>query len=165
MAREGDRYGPGQPGVSGQSPPRNTIRVRNQSASAPPAPVDAVRDLPVDDSPEQQVHLDAVVQSPPPDPQEDQSKQKRHGFFGRVLTEHAFTNGRLFVGELEDGRALFDRAFKTALRRSLARRPGNAAELLAYWLEQTRDGIDGLEDLLWKCVRVRSPLVRLLDRH
>ena len=30
-----------------------------------------------------------------------------HGFFGRVLTEHAFTNGRLFVGELEDGRAAF----------------------------------------------------------
>lgn len=58
---------------------------KNRShASAPPAPVDAVRDLPVDDSPEQQVHLDAVVQSPPPDPQDDQSKQKHHGFFGRV---------------------------------------------------------------------------------
>ena len=26
-----------------------------------------------------------------------------HGFFGRVLTEHAFTSGRLFDGALEDG--------------------------------------------------------------
>ena len=46
---------------------------------------------------------------------------------------------------------LFDRAFKTALRRSLARRPGDAAELLALWLEQSQDGIDELEDLLCKC--------------
>ena len=45
----------------------------------------------------------------------------------------------------------FDRAFKTALRRSLARRPGDAAELLGYWLDHSQDGIDGLEDLLWKC--------------
>jgi exodeoxyribonuclease V beta subunit len=82
-----------------------------------------------------------------------------HGFFGRVLTEHAFTNSRLFVGELEDGRALFDRAFKTALRHSLARRPGDAAELLAYWLEQTRGGIDGLESLLWKCHSSRRKIL------
>jgi exodeoxyribonuclease V beta subunit len=86
-----------------------------------------------------------------------------HGFFGRVLTEHAFTNGRLFVGELEDGRALFDRAFKTALRRSLARRPGDAAELLAYWMEQTRDGIDGLENLLWKCHSSRRRILPSFD--
>ena len=81
-----------------------------------------------------------------------------HGFFGRVLTEHAFTNGRLFVGDLEDGRALFDRAFKTALRRSLARRPGDAAELLAFWLEQSQDGVEELENLLWKCHNSRRQI-------
>jgi len=82
-----------------------------------------------------------------------------HGFFGRVLTEHAFTNGRLFKGELEDGLALFDRAFKTALRRSLARRPGEASELLACWLEQFQDGIDRLEELLWKCHKSRRRIL------
>jgi len=74
-----------------------------------------------------------------------------HGFFGRVLTEHAFDNGRLFEGMLEDGRTLFGRAFKQVLRRSLARRPGGPAELLALWLEQTSEGVEGLEDLLYKC--------------
>ena len=74
-----------------------------------------------------------------------------HGFFGRVLTEHAFTSGRLFDGALEDGRELFGRAFKTALRRSLARRPSDAADLLALWLEQGRGGIEKLEALLWTC--------------
>jgi exodeoxyribonuclease V beta subunit len=74
-----------------------------------------------------------------------------HGFFGRVLTEHAFSGGHLFDGTLEDGRALFGRAFKTALRRSLACRPGAAANLLALWLEQDQGGIDVLEGLLWRC--------------
>jgi exodeoxyribonuclease V beta subunit len=74
-----------------------------------------------------------------------------HGFFGRVLAEHAFTGGRLFKGTLEDGRGLFGRAFKSALRRSLARRPGPAADLLALWLEQHRGGIEKLEALLWSC--------------
>jgi hypothetical protein len=57
---------------------------KNRARSAPPAPVEAVKDLPIEDSPEQQVHLDAVVQSPTPDPQSDQNKSRRHGFFGRV---------------------------------------------------------------------------------
>ncbi len=74
-----------------------------------------------------------------------------HGFFGRVLTEHAFTGGRLFDGTLEDSRALFGRAFKTTLRRSLARRPSEAANLLALWLEQSQGGIEKLESLLWAC--------------
>ena len=68
-----------------------------------------------------------------------------HGFFGRVLTEHAFASGRLFDETFEDGRALFGRAFKTALRRSLARRPSGAADLLALWLEQSRGGIERLD--------------------
>ncbi len=74
-----------------------------------------------------------------------------HGFFGRVLTEHAFANARLFEGVLDDGRELFARAFKTALRHSLARRPSDAAELLTLWLEQRGGGIERLEELLWTC--------------
>jgi exodeoxyribonuclease V beta subunit len=75
-----------------------------------------------------------------------------HGFFGRVLTEHAFASGRPFQGELEDGRALFGRAFKTALRRWLAVRPGDPAELLASWLEQESDeALEELEKLLYDC--------------
>jgi exodeoxyribonuclease V beta subunit len=73
-----------------------------------------------------------------------------HGFFGRVLMEHAFANGRLFEGTLKDGRELFGRAFKTALRHSLACQPGDAAALLSVWLEKTQDGVEGLENLLWK---------------
>ena len=82
-----------------------------------------------------------------------------HGFFGRVLTEHAFTSGRLFDGTLEDGRALFGRAFKTALRRSLARRPSDAADLLALWLEQGHGGVEKLEALLWTCHASRRQIL------
>jgi exodeoxyribonuclease V beta subunit len=90
-----------------------------------------------------------------------------HGFFGRVLAEHAFAGGRPFVGELADGRALFGRAFKTALRRALALRPGDSAELLAVWLERTPgEALDELERLLYKCHTSRrrvEPLFSLED--
>jgi exodeoxyribonuclease V beta subunit len=82
-----------------------------------------------------------------------------HGFFGRVLTEQAFDNGQLFEGELEDGRVLFGRAFKTALRRFLARQPGDPADLLALWLEQTGNGVDGLEKILWHCHASRRQIL------
>ena len=75
-----------------------------------------------------------------------------HGFFGRVLTEHAFAPRA--VSSTECWRMavqLFGRAFKTALRRSLARRPSDAADLLALWLEQRGGGIERLEALLWTC--------------
>ena len=39
------------------------------------------RDLPVDESPAREVHLDTVVESPPP---EKQTKPERRGFFRRV---------------------------------------------------------------------------------
>ncbi len=75
-----------------------------------------------------------------------------HGFFGRVLAEHAFSIGRSFEGELADGRTLFGRAFRTALRRSLAIKPSESARLLAIWLEQHSDtAIEDLETLLYDC--------------
>ena len=48
--------------------------------AVPAAPVEAARELPLDDSPQRQVHLDAIVQSPPP----EQPKPQHRGFFGRV---------------------------------------------------------------------------------
>jgi hypothetical protein len=56
------------------------FNARNRPAAAPPPPVEAIRDLPLDDSPERQVHLDAIVQSPPPEKQPPEHR----GFFGRV---------------------------------------------------------------------------------
>jgi len=54
---------------------------RQRVASPPPAPIEAARDLPVDDSPQRQVHLDAIIQSPSP---EAKAKPQHRGFFGRV---------------------------------------------------------------------------------
>jgi len=51
------------------------------AAGALPAPVQAAKDLPVDDSPARQVHLDTVIQSPPPEPEK---KPEHRGFFRRV---------------------------------------------------------------------------------
>jgi len=82
-----------------------------------------------------------------------------HGFFARVLNEHAFAGGRLFDGALEDGRTLFGHAFKTALRCELAREPSDTAELLKLWLDQTSEGVDGLETLLYKC-HVKGRMLR-----
>lgn len=56
------------------------FNARNRAAVAPPAPVEAARELPVDDSPERQVHLDAIVQSPSP----EKPNGEHRGFFGRV---------------------------------------------------------------------------------
>ena len=76
-----------------------------------------------------------------------------------MLIEQAFTGGRLFDGALEDGRTLFGRAFKTALRRELACGPGGPAELLSLWLEVGGGSVDELERRLYRCYSSRR-LVR-----
>jgi hypothetical protein len=58
------------------------FNARDRAASVPAAPVQAARELPVDESPERQVHLDAVIQPPPPP--EKPKKPARQGFFGRL---------------------------------------------------------------------------------
>jgi hypothetical protein len=66
---------------------------KNRS-SAPPAPIAAARDLPLDDTVDRQVHLDAVVQPPSvlidPLPPLKRKKVEHPGFFGRI--------GRAFSG-------------------------------------------------------------------
>ena len=52
---------------------------KNRSASAPSAPVVEASNLPVEDSSGRQVHIDPVIQSPPPD-----VKAGHHGFLRRV---------------------------------------------------------------------------------
>lgn len=54
---------------------------KDRAALAPPAPVDAAQALPVDDSPQRRVHLDAVIQAPSP---REESKAKHRGFLGKV---------------------------------------------------------------------------------
>jgi hypothetical protein len=54
---------------------------KNRAAAGLPAPAQAAKDLPVQDSSTRPVHLDAVIQSPTP---EKQKKDEHPGFFRRV---------------------------------------------------------------------------------
>jgi hypothetical protein len=56
------------------------FNAKDRAGKALPAPVQAAKDLPIEESPERQVHLDAVIQSPPP----EQSKPEHRGFFRRL---------------------------------------------------------------------------------
>jgi AMIN domain len=56
---------------------------RNRVASVPPAPLEQTRALPVQDSSQQLVHLDAIVEAPRPN-REAHSKPEHHGFFHRL---------------------------------------------------------------------------------
>lgn len=69
-----------------------------------------------------------------------------HAFCQRMLTEHAFVNGRLFREELVDGRAIFHEAFLTVVRRTLATDP-RLQPYLAAWLQ--RAPLDALVDRLF----------------
>ena len=56
-------------------------RKNRAAATAPPAPIEAARELPVEEADQRPVHVDPVIQPPPP---ELQPKPERRGFFSRI---------------------------------------------------------------------------------
>src|SRR5215472_47907 len=56
-------------------------RKNRTAATAPPAPVEAIRELPLDEASERPVHVDPIIQPPPPDVQ---PKPEHRGFFSRI---------------------------------------------------------------------------------
>lgn len=85
-----------------------------------------------------------------------------HGFCHRVLTENAFQNHRPFEQEHTRFERLFERVFKDALRREFAYRPQYRG-YLAAWMEQHRDGIASLQELLATCVRAHAEVRPAFD--
>lgn len=77
-----------------------------------------------------------------------------HSFCQRVLTEHAFANGRLFSQTQSDGAETFSAAFKEALRTRFARDEVDRS-FLRCWLAQG-GSVDGLEKRLYDLHRERG---------
>ena len=76
-----------------------------------------------------------------------------HAFCQRVLTEHAFSGGRLLVQAHVDSRTAFALAFADIIRRPLAD-DRELGPLLAAWLASGRS-VDRLETLLYKAHTLR----------
>lgn len=80
-----------------------------------------------------------------------------HGFFQRVISEHAFSGGRLFDQTLTDGRSFFTAEFRKELRENFARDP-ETGKYLSFWLEQMELPVGDLEDLLYECHKKKCEL-------
>lgn len=83
-----------------------------------------------------------------------------HSFCQSVLTDHAFTAGRLFGQQLVNGRQMFTQAFHAAIRQRLAAEEPYASWLRA-WLE--RSDLDALELLLNDCWTRRGAIRPVLS--
>ena len=84
-----------------------------------------------------------------------------HAFCQRVLRDNAFASGRLFEESQVDGRDVFARALRDALRRDIAADPARAP-----WLEaalRTGWNVRALEELLWSCIQSRGELRPAFD--
>jgi exodeoxyribonuclease V beta subunit len=84
-----------------------------------------------------------------------------HGFCNRVLGDNAFHNGQLFESAVLDGREIFDRAFKRALRKRFAKEPELGAFLTQFL---AAEGIPALNHLLWQAAGKRhARFAHILD--
>ncbi len=79
-----------------------------------------------------------------------------HAFCQRVLTEQAFTGGRLLVQEQVESRAAFSAAFAEAIRQELAVEAELAPYLETYLA--VRPSTEMLERLLYRAHQLRVPL-------
>ncbi len=57
---------------------------KDRASNVPPAPLELARDLPVEDWTTSPVHLDAMVQAPPPATPDQRTRAEHHGFFHRL---------------------------------------------------------------------------------
>jgi exodeoxyribonuclease V beta subunit len=86
-----------------------------------------------------------------------------HAFCQRVLTEQAFTGGRMLVQEQVESRAAFSQAFAEAVRQELAVDAHLAPYLEAYLA--LRPSTEKLERLLYVAHQLRVPFRPLFDER